>query len=334
MIGESRNLQHSSQKLTMQSTPLHSTLPTENCPSHNASGEPFQLRVANGENFSTHQIGRIQHTFHRHPLMRLDALAALAKRLYPSKQCRFTRGVATPSSPFDHEDSDALGRSIDEVFDHIEDPRSWVALYNVETDPLYGAFLGEVANAVRPLVERHEPGMTNVGGFIFISAPPAVTPFHIDRENNFWLQIRGRKLMSVWDHRDRVSVSAADRETFIVHDDNVPYRQACEGRSHDFDVGPGDGVYFPSTSPHMTRSDRSWTKPGDGVSISIGVVFYTDYTRRLAYVNAWNQFLRRRGLEPKDPGESDWQDRIKEVFGRALIWHGVRFHNFKPRVGF
>jgi hypothetical protein len=266
--------------------------------------------------------------------MQLDAIAALAKRLYPTKQCRFIKDLATRSSTFDHEDHDSHGRTIDEVFARIEEPKSWVALYNVETDPLYARFLQEVTESVRPQVERHEPGMTKVGGFIFISAPPSVTPFHIDRENNFWLQIRGRKLMSVWDHRDRVSVSAADRETFIVFGDNAPYKDVCTGRSHDFDVGPGDGVYFPSTSPHSTRCDVDWVRPGDGVSVSIGVVFYTDYTRRLAYVNAWNQFLRRRGLEPRDPGESPWLDRLKEPWGRALIWHGVKFHGFKPRVGF
>jgi len=31
-----------------------------------------------------------------------------------------------------------------------------------------------------------------------LSAPPAQTPFHIDRDDNFWLQIRGSKRKTVW----------------------------------------------------------------------------------------------------------------------------------------
>ena len=29
----------------------------------------------------------------------------------------------------------------------------------------------------------------------------------------------------------------------------------------------------------MTRSDASWTQPGNGVAVSIGIVFYTNVTR-------------------------------------------------------
>jgi hypothetical protein len=51
------------------------------------------------------------------------------------------------------------------------------------------------------------------------ATPPSVTPFHIDRENNFWLQIRSRKLMHVWDPTDSEVVSPPDREAFIVNAD-------------------------------------------------------------------------------------------------------------------
>jgi hypothetical protein len=44
-------------------------------------------------------------------------------------------------------------------------------------------------------------------------------------------------------------------------------------RGRPFDAGPGDSVYFPATNPHMTSTVRGWEVPGDGVSISIGVVF-------------------------------------------------------------
>jgi len=286
--------------------------------------------------FSTQKVQAIRHNFDQHPLMQLPALARLAKALTPTKQCRYIKPGTKADSSFDHGDSDPQGRAVDEVFARIEEPGSWIALYNVETDPEYRGFLDEVIAGVRPLVEPQEPGIFSVGGFIFISAPPSVTPFHIDRENNFWLQVRGRKLMSVWDPTDRVVVSAKARNDFIVYAglDDVKLREGFRERSHEFDVGPGDGVYFPSTSPHMTRCDPGWTAPGDGVSISIGVVFYTSVTRRTAYVHALNLQLRQLGWTPREPGESLWADRLKYPLGRAVVGLKKHLSGYKPRVGF
>jgi len=98
-------------------------------------------------------------------------------------------------------------------------------------------------------------------------------------------------------------------------------------------MGPGDGMYWPTTSPHMTRSDRSWARPGDGVCISIGIVFYTPYLRRLANIRAWNAFLRRLGFSPSEPEASAF-DPAKYVLGRGLVWAKRTFRGFKPKPGF
>lgn len=267
--------------------------------------------------------------------MRLPELARLAKDLSATKQCRFITPDTQQASAFAHNAAAHDGRTIDEVFRRIEEPGSWVALYNVETDPVYRTFLAEVTACVRPLVDAQQPGMCNVGGFIFISAPPSVTPSHMDRENNFWLQVKGRKTMNVWDPTDRHVVGADTADEFILYGslDKVRLKDGFRERSHEFDVGPGDGVYFPSTSPHMTRSDPGWVRAGDGVSISIGVVFYTDVTRRSANVHAWNHLLRRLGFSPREPGRSIGLDRLKYPFGRALIWFKKTFRDYKPQVG-
>jgi len=299
------------------------------------SGSPWKIEPTG--RYSTSKIQPIRHNFDQHPLMQLPELAKLAKDLVKTKQCRFITPGSEQGSAFFHGDEDPQGRTIDEVFRRMEEPGSWLALYNVETHPVYRRFLEEVATCFKPLVEPHEPGIFNVGGFIFISAPPSVTPFHIDRENNFWLQVKGRKVMNVWDPSDRVVVTARNRDDFIVYGglEEVRLKDGFRERSHEFDVGPGDGVYFPSTSPHMTRSDPGWTVPGDGVSISIGVVFYTDVTKRAAYVHAWNLLLRTRfGLTPREPGESVWLDRLKYPLGRALIWAKKTFGKFQPKPGF
>jgi hypothetical protein len=297
---------------------------------------PYRIWFDKPDDFSSRRVQALHHSYHRHPLLQLDRLAELAKELYPTRQCRFLAPGTQQASAFDHGHKDTAGRSIDEVFRRITEPGSWVALYNVETHPAYKAFLEAVVADVGPLVEREQPGIFNVGGFIFVSAPPSVTPFHIDRENNLWLQIHGRKVMNVWDPTDRHVVPAKDRDAFIVYAnlDPVKLREGFRERSHEFDVGPGDGVYFPCTSPHMTRSEVDWVRPGDGVSVSIGVVFYTSVTRRSANVHALNLLLRELGWKPRDVGESDWLDRLKYPLGRALVWYKSRFRGHKTRVGF
>lgn len=279
------------------------------------------VRPQDPRGFSTHRIGRLHHGYDRHALFQLDELARLARELMPLKQCRFVQPGMTQASAFRHESSHPDGRDIDEVFRRIEETGSWIALYNVEAIPRYRALLEEIVDDMRARIEREQPGIFNVTGFIFLSAPPSVTPFHIDRENNLWLQLHGRKTLSVWDPTDRAAVSAPHVEDFIVSHTlrEVRLRDGATLTSHDFDSGPGDGVYFPSTSPHMTRTDTAWARPGDGVSVSIGVTFYTRHTVRTARVHQFNRVMRKYlGLAPAYPGQSAGIDAAKAPFGYAL----------------
>ena len=285
--------------------------------------------------FSTHRVTPIHHDLHEHPLMQLPQLAELAHELLPANLCRFIVPGTTQTSEFLHEPTSFDGRGIDEVFRRIEESGSWIALYNVETIPRYRAFLEEVINTIRPLVEPEQPEIIMITGFIFISAPPSVTPFHIDRENNFWLQVRGRKTITVWDCNDRDVVSAEDVESFIVFRslDRVRLKDEHRARGQEFDSGPGDGLYFPSTTPHMTKTATDWVVPGDGVSISIGVNFYTSVTRRYALVHQVNRLMRRFGFTPTPPGKSAWRDILKAPLGKAVIAVQKRRKNYVPPPG-
>ncbi|MBO9513735.1 MAG: cupin [Variovorax sp.] len=277
-----------------------------------------RLWVDDPAGFSTARVGRLHHDYHLHPLLQLPELEALAKELAPLKQCRFVRPGITQASAFAHDSVPPDGRSIEEVFRRIEEPGSWIALYDVEVIPRYKALLDHVLANVREIIDREQHGMFQVTGFVFISAPPSVTPFHIDRENNFWLMLHGRKVMNVWDRTDRTVVPLDAVEDFIVAHSlrKVKLKDEWRARSHEFDVRAGDGVYFPSTSPHMTRSDPDWTAPGDRVAISIGVNFYTPVTRRTAQVHQLNRVLRKCGLSPRGPGESEALDALKAPFGK------------------
>lgn len=271
--------------------------------------------------FSTLKIGKLHHNFHEHPLLQLVELERLATELLPLQQCRFAVPGMTYGSDFAHNDQHPEGFGVEEVFSRLEEPGSAIALFNIETIPRYKALLTEILDTMRPIVERDQGKIFMETGFIFISAPPAVTPFHIDRENNFWLQLQGRKTMNVWPNTDRAAVPAAAVEDYIVahRTRKVRFQEELRGRSHEFNVAAGDGVYFPSTSPHMTQTDRTWVQPGDGVSISFGVNFYTEHTRHTARVHQMNRVLRNGlRLKPASPGRSKAADAAKASFGRVI----------------
>jgi hypothetical protein len=114
----------------------------------------------------------------------------------------------------------------------------------------------------------------------------------------------------------------------------VRLKDGFKERSHEYDVPAGEGVYFPSTSPHMTRTDGAWVRPGDGVSVSIGVNFYTRHTRRMAYVHAANMMLRKAGLSPRYPGESALVDALKYPLGHAAVLAKRLLRGYKPSASF
>jgi len=284
---------------------------------------PATYRVVpdDGTAFSPNRVSTLHHNFHEHPMLQLPQLAELAQELMLDSKCRFLAPGATVASEFTHSPRSPLKRDLDEVFRRIEEPGSWIALYNIETVPRYLALLDEIISTVQPFVEREQRNIVKKTGFIFISAPPSVTPFHIDRENNFWLQLKGHKTITTWDRNDRQTVAAADVDDFIVWRslENVRLKDGAQARGRELDRGPGEGLYFPSTTPHMTVSSTDWVRPGDGVAISIGVNFYTNVTRRHALVHQVNWVMRRMGLVPTPPGRHVWLDMLKAPLGRLVI---------------
>jgi hypothetical protein len=181
-----------------------------------------------------------------------------------------------------------------------------MSLLNVQADPVYRALIGEVLDGVRPVVDRRDPGMCYRAGWIFVSSPGAVTPFHIDHEHNFILQIRGSKRLYTWDPFDRVVVSERGQELF--HDQHsrelVVWNEAWRARARVFDITPGLGGYMPSTTPHMVEN-------GPEPSVTISFTYYTDATRERELLYRGNARLRRLGLAPHPVGASPPRDRMK-----------------------
>jgi hypothetical protein len=261
------------------------------------------------DTFDPWKIQAISHALTDHPLLQIGALVELGKRQQERKLVRTHSAAATAGTSF--ADAPLLhpnDRDAAATLAEIEKAGAWMSLLNVQADPLYRKLIDDVLGEVKPVVSRRDPGMCYRAGWIFVSSPNTVTPFHMDHEHNFILQIRGRKRLYTWDPFDRVVVSERAQELF--HDRHsrelVTWSEDWRARARVFELEPGLGGYMPSTTPHMVEN-------GDGPSITISFTYYTHSTRQRELLYRGNAGLRRLGLEPHPVGASQGRDRVKRA---------------------
>jgi hypothetical protein len=257
--------------------------------------------------FDPWKVQALRHALSDHPLLQLDALVELGKRQEARKLVRTHSDTANAATSFaDAPNLHPNDKGAATTLADIENARAWMSLLNVQADPIYRRFIDEVLDELRPIVDRRDPGMAYRAGWIFVSSPNAVTPFHIDHEHNFIMQIRGTKRLYTWDPFDRSVVSERAQELF--HDQHsraeVLWRDDHRDKARVFELEPGMGGYMPSTTPHMVEN-------GPTPSITISFTYYTDSTRRRELLYRGNARLRRLGLEPKPVGHSAVRDGVK-----------------------
>ena len=137
---------------------------------------------------------RLEHRLQAHPLLELDALADLARRL-PAEFIECNLG----NQPIgvDRVPDQLRERAVETIMD-IGRAGCWVGLRNVEQQPEYAKLLADLLEDVRPQIERKTGPMMNLQSFIFVTSPGGVTPYHFDPEHNILLQLRGSKVMTVF----------------------------------------------------------------------------------------------------------------------------------------
>ena len=266
-------------------------------------------RIHLPSDFAPWKIAAVTHELANHPLLQLDALRELGQRQQARKLVRTHAATATAGTSFaDAPHLHPTGKTAAETLSDLANASAWMSLLNVQADPLYRAFIDEILDELRPTIDRVDPGMCYRAGWIFVSSPGAVTPFHIDHEHNFILQIRGPKRLYTWAHDDRQVVSEVALEKFHEHHSRelVTWREDLRARARIFDLVPGQGGYMPSTTGHMVEN-------GPEPSVTISFTYYTDSTRANELLYRGNARLRRLGLSPHPIGTSASRDRVKHA---------------------
>ena len=260
----------------------------------------------------------VPHHLSGHELFSLARLVELSKRL-PAAQVEYNAGEVPVG--LDPGRTPRNGLSPEETIRRIAQCRSWLVLKSVERDPGYRLLLEACLAEVRAASARLTEGMCDPHAFIFVSSPGAVTPYHMDPEENFLLQIRGTKTMSVFDRADRSVVSEPQIERFFTGAHrNLEWREEFQRSARTFELRPGVALHVPFASPH-------WVQNGPEVSISFSITFNTRASMRTLHAHKVNARLRRWGVVPVPVGRSALRDSLKQLLSRtsarASRWAGL-----------
>lgn len=271
---------------------------------------PPETRAAFAAAYPARPI-KLKHNLLGHPLLTLEALADLAEAL-PAREIEYNPGqLPIGIKP---EDVPKSALTVTETIRQIGQAGSWVALKRIEQVPAYRDLLHSVLGQLSDIVAPRTGEMMQLEGFVFITSPGSVTPFHFDPEHNILLQVMGTKTMTVFPVEDEAMFSADIHERYHLglHHRNLSWFDGYAEKGTPIQIGPGEAIHVPVKAPH-------WVQNGDAPSVSLSITWRSDWSYAEADARAFNHLLRKIGLRPTSPGPFPARNTAK-----ALAWRAVR----------
>lgn len=253
---------------------------------------------------------KLLHQMHDHPLLTIDALAALGEAL-PSTSVEYNKGDLPVG--IDPALVPANGLSVGDTIRNAESSGSWAVLKNIEQKPEYDALLLGILAELRPHIEQKTGRMMKPQAFVFVSSPNAVTPYHFDPEHNILLQLRGTKVMTQFPAGDPRFAPDETHEGYHTGGHrNLVWHDSMAAGGMEWLILPGEALFVPVMAPHFLRN-------GPDVSISLSITWRSDWSFAEADARAFNSVLRKIGMRPKAPGRFPAENKAK-----AMAWRVMR----------
>lgn len=256
------------------------------------------------------QAQLFDHDMLSHDLLTLDALAKLGEAL-PQASVEYNPGdLPVGIRPEDVPDN---GMSIGDTIRMIDKSASWAVLKNIEQMPEYEELLLSLLAEIRPILEAKTGQMLKPQGYIFVSSPDAVTPYHFDPEHNILLQLRGAKWMTTFPAGNaRFAADEIHEGYHCGGHRNLVWQDDFEAEGTRHHLTPGKAIFVPVMAPHHVQN-------GPEPSISLSITWRSDWSFEEADARAFNGWLRKRGITPRAPGRFPARNRAK-----ALAWRVLR----------
>ncbi len=242
------------------------------------------------------------HRLSRHPLFELPRLIELAKSMPPA-DIYYDAGDVHIGQRWDEVPPCQI--PVETLLHRIEHAGAWILIKRARRDPAYLELLDRGLAEFQDLTGGALPkDMMKRDALVFITSPNRITTYHIDRECNFLLQIRGSKVINIHDRYDREVLPEEEIERFWTVDNNAAiYKEHLCDRARTYNMQPGTAVHIPVNSPHWLKNDNNTS-----VTLSLNFQFYDS---QLGNVYRTNFMLRKLGLKPTPPGQSRFLDAIK-----------------------
>ena len=142
-----------------------------------------------------------------------------------------------------------------------------------------------------------EADFQEVEGFLFVSSPNSTTPFHLDAEDNFFVQIHGEKFFRIYDNQDGSIADEDAVEHSLTKHRNLKYDDAYKPRAVEFHMFGGDGCFVPYKWPH-------WVRTANEYSISMAITWRTKAVQSDMDLRFFNSILRNLGVPQPAPGQN------------------------------
>ncbi len=251
----------------------------------------------------------LDHGLQAHPLLSLEALANLAEAL-PEESCEYNRADLPVGLNGERAPGNGLG--IGETIRRIGETGSWAALKNIEAVPAYRDLLLALLEELRPVIEARTGAMLRPQGFVFITSPGGVTPYHFDPEHNILMHLAGTKTMTLFPQGDPRFAPDETHESYHTGGAReLFWRDDLAQGGTAWTLAPGKALFVPVMAPHFVRN-------GPASAISLSITWRSEWSFEEADARAFNRVLRRSGLAPRAPGRWPARSRLKAAAWRVL----------------
>jgi len=264
------------------------------------------------------------HGLSSNPLFDLDNLIELSRRIPEHWEPYWSNGRVKVNQAWE---AGTQGRAtLQDTIANIAHNDSIVIMKHTEQDPVYGPVLQEFLGRVIDFAGEQMRSDVTIGEtLILISSPNRVTPYHMDGETNFLVQVRGDKWFYVYDHTDRTLITDEERERYFAGNiSSAVYNKDRQKDATAYDLRAGHGIHVPTGAPH-------WVQNKDNVSVAISVNYELRSVYRLSKIYKLNQQLRKLGITPRPPGTSPLVDSLKYAAARSMA--SARSLVSKPPAG-
>lgn len=252
----------------------------------------------------------VSHHLTDHPLLTLEALARLGECLHESSVEYNRSDIAVDAGP---NEVSANGLSIGDTIRTIADNKSWAVLKNIEAVPAYAKLLHGLLDELKPIVEPCTGPMLTLQGYIFVSSPGSMTPYHFDPEHNILLNLMGYKEMHAYPAGDTHFAAQAEHERYHSGGHrNLPWDESYRGQEYLAELPPGRAVLMPVMAPHFVTV-------GAVPAISLSITWRSEWSYREGETHVANRWLRARGFSPAMPARWPHHARL-----RTFAWRAAR----------